>query len=358
MTIANLDSSIAFKSSGAMNVPRLSFSSSLYVNMPFCFKAVYKLSVKFLRVSPLKLRKTSYVHPSIEEDGKDEEVFSVPIKAIRTWSVGNGESIRVWGDKWLPSPSTFRVTSPRLFLHDETRVSELISQDSATWRTVIIDAIFLPHEADLIKSIPLSLRRPEDKLVWAGTFNGLFSVRSAYRLAVEESRPSNIGTSSDSSRNRRFWKLLWSLQVPHKVHHFAWRACRGILPTKENLLQRRMQVDGCSDECGEDVESSGHLFWSCQRARDVWQCTKLKLKFDRTQVNSFFDLLWLLLMSDSYDEGDAKLAVTLAWAIWFNRNEVRHGGNRKSGLALVQWTRQYLQEYHEATRVSDTPVVP
>lgn len=62
-------------------------------------------------------------------------------------------------------------------------------------------------------------------------------------------------------------------------------------------------------------------------------------------------------MSESYDEGDAELAVILAWAIWFNCNEVQHGGNRKSGLALVQWTCQYLQEYDEATRVDDTPVV-
>ena len=49
-------------------------------------------------------------------------------KGIR-WNVGNGDSIRVWGDKWLPSPSTFRITSPRQLLHVETRVSELISLD-------------------------------------------------------------------------------------------------------------------------------------------------------------------------------------------------------------------------------------
>jgi hypothetical protein len=23
------------------------------------------------------------------------------------WRVGNGESINIWGDKWLPSPTTF-----------------------------------------------------------------------------------------------------------------------------------------------------------------------------------------------------------------------------------------------------------
>ena len=99
-------------------------------------------------------------------------------KGIR-WNVGNGDSIRVWGDKWLPSPSTFRITSLRLFLQTETRVSELISHDVAAWKTQIIDAIFLPHEAELIKSIPLSSCLPEDTIVWAATPNGLFTVRSA-----------------------------------------------------------------------------------------------------------------------------------------------------------------------------------
>ena len=67
--IANLDSSIALKSSGAMNVPRLSFSLSLKVEMPFCFKLVYRWSVNFVRVSsPLKLRKTLYLHLREEEE--------------------------------------------------------------------------------------------------------------------------------------------------------------------------------------------------------------------------------------------------------------------------------------------------
>ena len=104
------------------------------------------------------------------------------------WNVGNGDSIHVWGDKWLPSPSMFKITSPRKFLHIETRVSELISHDVAAWKTQVIDTIFLPNEAKLIKSIPLSSRLPEDKLVWVATPNGLFTVWSAYRLAMKKSR--------------------------------------------------------------------------------------------------------------------------------------------------------------------------
>ena len=81
------------------------------------------------------------------------------------WSVGNGNSIHVWGDKLLPTSSTYKVVSPRQILHANTRVSELISQDSGAWKHQVLDVIFLPHEAELIKSIPLSVQLPEDKLI-------------------------------------------------------------------------------------------------------------------------------------------------------------------------------------------------
>ena len=117
----------------------------------------------------------------------------------------------------------------------------------------------LPHEAELIKSIPISLQLPEDKLIWALTSNGVFSVCSAYRLAMDQARAERSGSSSDNGRIRKFWRQLWSLEIPHKVRHFAWRAVKGILPTKVNLVKRGVIHDDRCDECNEDAESVGHL---------------------------------------------------------------------------------------------------
>ena len=85
MTIANLDSSITFESSGEIDFPLSSFSSSLKVKMPFCFKAKYKWSVKLFRVSlPLKLRNTSYFHRGVKEEDDDDgdKALSVLMEAI------------------------------------------------------------------------------------------------------------------------------------------------------------------------------------------------------------------------------------------------------------------------------------
>ena len=96
------------------------------------------------------------------------------------WRLGNGESIRIWGDKWLPKPSTFMVSSPRLFMPQDMKVGELIDKAEASWKTGVVDALFLPHEAEIIKAIPISSNLPEDKLIWAWSSNGAFSVKNAY----------------------------------------------------------------------------------------------------------------------------------------------------------------------------------
>ena len=113
-------------------------------------------------------------------------------KGLR-WRVGNGESIRVWADKWLPTSSTYTVISPRVFLQANTRVSKLIEASTTSWKTSIVDALFLSHEVETIKSIPLSSRLPANKLVWTKTSNGLFSVSSYYKLVVKASQHENWG---------------------------------------------------------------------------------------------------------------------------------------------------------------------
>ena len=47
------------------------------------------------------------------------------------WRLGNGASIRVWQDKWLPRGSTYSVISPRLFLNIDKRVADLIDSNTA-----------------------------------------------------------------------------------------------------------------------------------------------------------------------------------------------------------------------------------
>ena len=84
------------------------------------------------------------------------------------WRVGTGSSINVWQDKWLSMPSNQKVLSPRTILPSEAHVSDLIdgSDFQPRWKGTLVDSIFFPFEADIINSIPLSVRRPPNSLIW------------------------------------------------------------------------------------------------------------------------------------------------------------------------------------------------
>ena len=160
----------------------------------------------------------------------------VVVKEGSRWQVGNGRSTRIWKDKWLPSPSTYRVVSPISILPQDARVESLIDGENGVWKNELVRQVFLPHETDTICGIVLSASQPADKQVWAPTTNGIFSARSAYKIAKEMGMRADTGTLSDGSRMRCFWKHLWRRNVPHKVRHLFWRACKDILPTKANLV--------------------------------------------------------------------------------------------------------------------------
>ncbi|KAK9999197.1 hypothetical protein SO802_018800 [Lithocarpus litseifolius] len=184
-----------------------------------------------------------------------------------------------------------------------------------------MDALFVPHEAEIVKGITLSSRLPDDKQIWAEAPNGLFTVRSAYKLTITMSCPVTRGESSDSSPVHSFWMTMWNLPIPHKVRHFGWRARRDNLPTKTNLMKRKvLQEDSC-DICGVESESVGHILLRCLKAQEAWEYSKFSSSLNLVGCQTFYDLMWLPFMIEGADENQAARAVTIAWALWHNRNE-------------------------------------
>jgi hypothetical protein len=71
------------------------------------------------------------------------------------WRVGDGQSIKVWGGKWLPTPSSFSIQSPATNLHTDATMSDLIDRDLRGWNHALIQKSFLAEEAKVIIGIPL-----------------------------------------------------------------------------------------------------------------------------------------------------------------------------------------------------------
>ena len=106
------------------------------------------------------------------------------IRRGMVWRVGTGEKVKIKEDRWLPDKTNGLVISLLPQVAAKTKVSSLIDQDQVRWNEEVVRNLFLPHEANSILAIPLSLRRPPDRIAWKHTPSGLFTTSSAYKLIV------------------------------------------------------------------------------------------------------------------------------------------------------------------------------
>ncbi|XP_042974779.1 uncharacterized protein LOC122306417 [Carya illinoinensis] len=154
------------------------------------------------------------------------------------WKIGNGNSVKVWLDRWLPTPTSFKVQSPLKILSSGATVNSLIDQDTHSWNLALIQDVFIPEEVAVISKLHISPCSSSDRLTWRCTTNGMFTVKSAYHLQVSMN-DSRHGQGSQPPTQGALWKQLWKLKVPSKVKVFIWRAAKDILPTKANLSEEQ-----------------------------------------------------------------------------------------------------------------------
>ncbi|KAK9993463.1 hypothetical protein SO802_023166 [Lithocarpus litseifolius] len=139
-----------------------------------CFKARYFPRSNFLEAK--ESPNYSYVWRSL--------MAAMPIlQSGHCWRVGNGASIHVLKDKWIPYFPTNKVLVPIHGNLGELMVCDLINPELNIWRYEDIRSIFHKDKADAICQIPLSRRNVADSIFWQYNPRGVFTVKSAYHVA-------------------------------------------------------------------------------------------------------------------------------------------------------------------------------
>jgi hypothetical protein len=112
--------------------------------------------------------------------------------------------------------------------------------DTGSWDETAVRRYFYPCDAAEIFKIKIPSSGAADFVAWHYEKTGIFSVRSAYKLAVRNFyEAGDIGTSSNSEQGRAAWKKLWQVQVPSKVTVFTMKAANNGLPTRANKKYRQ-----------------------------------------------------------------------------------------------------------------------
>ncbi|KAL0289256.1 UNVERIFIED_CONTAM: hypothetical protein Sangu_2621700 [Sesamum angustifolium] len=131
------------------------------------------------------------------------------------WRIGDGRSVQVWDDKWIPRPTMFQPITLKNGLCPGLRVADLIDEATYSCKTKQIDNLFWHDDAAVIKAIPI----------------GHFS-------------------SPDTQ-----------LEFPTKSK-FSFGVCKEAIPTTSNLIRRTFDVEPACTMCGAPYEDSKHALLS------------------------------------------------------------------------------------------------
>ncbi|GKV49670.1 hypothetical protein SLEP1_g56408 [Rubroshorea leprosula] len=155
-----------------------------------------------------------------------------------THQLGDGSKTSFWKDIWLGS-SPLKLEFPRLFnltLDKESTVANLKPTNSESWNLQWRRSPF-GRELDELKILEDTLRSATvsegkaDRKIWKHC-PSRYSAKMAYLFL----------DVSPSCLDENICKLIWNQLMPAKVSVFTWRLCLNRLPTKDNLIQRGVDL--------------------------------------------------------------------------------------------------------------------
>ncbi|GAU31360.1 hypothetical protein TSUD_19050 [Trifolium subterraneum] len=204
---------------------------------------------------------------------------------------------------------------------------------------VLIDGCPRLNQQDVAEKIletPLVSSVREDKLVWEEERNECYSVKSGYKLAMRYI----IGSDKYHVVGKKSWNDIWKAQAPHKARHLLWCLCRGCLPTRSRLLERRVECTLNCPVCDEEIEDELHIFFRCAVARDSWSAAGLSsiLHNATYQQTNAMDRIFAVCINESSDT--VGRVAMLLWCIWHNRTLVGFCFRDNSGhfmAGMTQW---------------------
>jgi hypothetical protein len=263
------------------------------------------------------------------------------LKEGLVWRIGNGTRVRIWRDPWIPRSSTRKVITSQGRCRIKW-VADLLDANT-NWNEQLVRQIFLPMDADAILSIRTSRQGEDDFLAWHLEKSGIFTVKTAYRLAIENKLNSKNSNASGSSieGSKSLWNTIWSCPVPPKVRIFAWRVASDCLATRVNKKGRRLEALDTCTLCGTESETAFHALCRCTYARALWAALREVWQIPDQTTWTYQGTKWLLLTLVKLSEMERMFILMLLWRIWHVRNEVVHDKRH----APIEVSKRFLVSY-------------
>ncbi|KAM0844489.1 hypothetical protein ACQ4PT_057047 [Festuca glaucescens] len=259
--------------------------------------------------------------------------------------IGDGRNTQIMRDQWIPREAGLKITA--LKKNSRKRwVNQLISPATNNWNIDLLRELFYEHDVQAITEIEIPSTGQGDRIAWHFERNGVFTVKSAYRLALDL-KHQNRDTSSCSmvpNGDRSIWNPIWKSKVQPKIQVFGWRVATDTLATMKNKWRRTLEHSDRCHICGNDIEDAHHATVRCTKASALRHAMRKFWTLPDEYSFRYTGKDWLQLLLSQVDEITNSRILMLLWRSWHLRNDVIH----QQGRETIEQSVAFLETYAHA----------
>jgi hypothetical protein len=199
----------------------------------------------------------------------------------------------------------------------------------------------MPYDADYIRKIWLPKYDQEDFISWMREKHGMFTVRSAYNLALDLRNGSPPNSSTNLYGDRGLWKTIWATKTPPKVKIFTSKLATNNLVVQVNRCKRLPNLLLVCSICGMEAETGYHATMMCTKAKELRQALAKDWKLPSEADLTFAGDDWVLVLLDKVAPEMRDKLMFIWWRSWHHQNDIIFG---KGDSSIVNSSR-FLQNY-------------
>lgn len=234
-------------------------------------------------------------------------------------------NISLWSNPWYNSWDNIYdhlIIQPREYEYPAL-VKDLWLPNQNKWNNNLIDSLFHPDTATVMKQVPIIQDNGKDLLCWKLTPSGKFTAKSAYKLCLqvlqEEGEPQPTIITANS---RELLKQIWKAKdIAPRIQTFAWRLIRKALPTGIRAGKYTSHISKFCSRCGVE-EDEKHILFLCPFAKAAWFVHPWYIRIeDLLRDSNSITSMILGILNSNHPHATLSNVFTFMWCMWKSRND-------------------------------------
>lgn len=214
-------------------------------------------------------------------------------------------------------------------------VRDLWRYDECAWDRGCVCDLYGDYLGDRICDISILCNGPANRIIWFHANKEIYPTKFGYSWLIFR----KMGFDP----HKCFWRAIWKLSIPPKVHIFAWRIGHNILPKNLKIAAINHSFSCTCPKCGGVEELLIHGLRDCVKAWVILIFGGIDGRLLDSEWDSGIDLLENTMRL--LDVRAFESLIMLLWNIWNGRNNLIFCGKDDDPMLIWERAKAFGEDF-------------